>query len=136
MVWEIILYENEKGKSPIGDFLTDLSDKAKAKCLSYMQQLEQRGKTLQAFSQYAKKLSDYGEYQIWELRPEYGGTEYRLVYCEVKPNIAIILHAFVKKRQKTDVKDINIAKDRLKAYLETNLETSSETKLEDNQNEV
>ena len=136
MVWEIILYENERGKSPIGDFLADLSDKAKAKCLSYMQQLEQRGKALQAFSQYTKKLSDYGEYQIWELRPEYGGTEYRFVYCEIKPNIAIILHAFVKKRQKTDSKDINIAKDRLKAYLETNLETGSETKLEDNQNEV
>lgn len=48
----------------------------------------------------------------------------------------IILHAFVKKRQKTDSKDINIAKDRLKAYLETNLETSSEINLEDNQNEV
>lgn len=132
MAWEIILYETENGNSPIGEFLADLSDKARAKCLSYIKQLEQRGKTLQAFSQYTKKLSDYKEYQIWELRPEYGGTEYRLLYCEVKPSIAIILHAFVKKRQKTDAKDINIAKDRLKAYLEPKVETN----LGDNQNEV
>jgi len=118
MAWEIILYENDDSDSPIGEFLANLSDKARAKCLSYIEQLEQRGKTLQAFSQYTKKLSDYKEYQIWELRPEFGGTEYRLVYSEIKPNVAIIVHCFVKKRQKTDAKDINIAKDRLKEYLE------------------
>ena len=121
MTWKIIFYENKDSNSPVGEFLTNLSDKARAKCLSYIEQLEQRGKTLQAFSQYTKKLSDYKEYQIWELRPEYGGTEYRFLYCEVKPNIAIILHAFTKKKQKTDTKDINIAKDRLKNYLESNL---------------
>ncbi len=121
MAWEIILYENENASSPIGEFLADLSDKARAKCLSYIEQLEQRGKILQAFSQYTKKLSDYKKYQIWELRPEFGGTEYRLLYSEIKPSVAIILHVFVKKRQRTDSKDINIAKDRLKAYLETRL---------------
>lgn len=121
MAWEINFFANEDGDSPIGEFLANLSDKAKAKCLSYIEQLEQRGKTLQAFSQYTKKLSDYKEYQIWELRPEFGGTEYRLVYSEVKPNVAVILHCFVKKRQKTDAKDISIAKARLKAYLERDL---------------
>lgn len=121
MTWEIILYENEDGDSPVGEFLANLSDKARAKCLSYIEQLGQRGKTLQAFSQYTKKLSDYKEYQIWELRPEFGGIEYRLVYSEITPNFAIILHSFVKKRQKTDAKDINIAKDRLKQYLERDL---------------
>jgi len=121
MVWEISFYENKDGDSPIGEFLANLSEKARAKCLSYIEQLEQRGKTLQAFSQYTKKLSDYKEYQIWELRPEFGGTEYRLVYSEIKPNVAIVLHGFVKKKQKTDAKDISIAKDRLKEYLERDL---------------
>jgi len=49
MVWEISFYENKDGDSPIGEFLANLSEKARAKCLSYIEQLEQRGKTLQAF---------------------------------------------------------------------------------------
>ena len=71
MTWKVGYYQTERGDSPIVDFLDSLSEKARAKCLSYIDLLEERGSSLTR--NYVSKIAD----DIWELRPEFGGTEYR-----------------------------------------------------------
>lgn len=46
MAWEVFYYQTERGEDPIEDFLNSLPRKAKAKCLAYMDQLEEMGFSL------------------------------------------------------------------------------------------
>jgi phage-related protein len=83
-------YRTPSGDEPVRDFLRALPRDARAKCGRYMQQLEWRGLTLSAAL--AKKLAG----DIWELRPEYDGIEYRL-YFGITAGQAVYVHAVVKK---------------------------------------
>ena len=62
---------------------------------------------------HAKHLRD----RIWELRPEWGGTEYRFLYAQLRgQRTFIILHALKKKRRETRREDIDRAESRLTDY--------------------
>jgi len=56
---------------------------------------------------------------VWELRPEYGGSEFRFFYVLILGEKIYILHAIRKKRQKTLRRDIEIALKRAQE-IETN----------------
>jgi len=58
-------------------------------------------------STHSKKV----EGDIWELRPEYGGVEYRLFFGRHK-NVFVFVHAITKKRQKLARSDIALAQKR------------------------
>lgn len=66
-------YETPAGAQPVRDFLRALPKADRVKCGEYMQRLEWQGFALAA--SHLKKLDG----DIWELRPEYGGVEYRLL---------------------------------------------------------
>jgi phage-related protein len=104
--WEIVYYETESGQTPIEDFLNALPKKARAKCLAYIGQLEERGLSLPA--SYASKLRGH----IWELRPEWSGTEYRFFYAAIINKRFVMLHAVAKKSQKLKPKDLEVAETR------------------------
>jgi hypothetical protein len=70
----IVYYLTERGDSPVQDFIDALSIKEQAKCLAYIEML--RGSPLRLPISMAKKV----EGKLWELRPEFGGTEFRLFY--------------------------------------------------------
>jgi phage-related protein len=103
----VFFYETERGEKPVGEFLNGLSEKAKAKCVSYLKQLEEHGNRLPA--QYARHL----EAELWELRPEWSGTEYRLFYFTLVPGRVYVVHGVAKKRQKTKQTDIETALARI-----------------------
>ena len=88
------------------EFLDTLSVKAQAKCLAYLRQLEEHGFDL-PHSVIAKVRG-----KIWELRPEWGGTEYRLFYVAIVGRRIVVLHAIRKQSQKLKAKDIEIAEAR------------------------
>lgn len=81
--------------------------KARAKCLSYIQLLEQRGFDLP--SSHIKKIRK----DLWELRPEYGGTEYRFLYFAMIGRKIVIVHAITKTTQKLRDADIEKAEARI-----------------------
>jgi phage-related protein len=112
MRFEVYYYNSPDGKSPIESFLDRLSAKARAKCVAYMNQLEEFGFALPS-SFIAKVRGD-----IWELRPEWGGTEYRFFYFLFTRNRFVILHAVTKKSQKLRSKDIALAEDRAREVRE------------------
>ena len=106
MTWEVDYYQTERGESPIVDFLEALSEKARAKCLSYIDLLEERGSALPR--NYVSKIAD----NLWELRTEFGGTEYRFLYFTLIGNNFVIVHAVVKKTQQLKPRDITLAQSR------------------------
>ncbi len=105
--WKVFYYQTERGVSPIEDFLNALPRKARTKCIAYMDMLEEFGFNLPR-SFIAKVRGD-----LWELRPEWAGTEYRFLYFAWVGQRFVILHAITKKAQKLRSKDIEIAESRM-----------------------
>ena len=52
---------------------------------------------------------------VWELKTDDARTWYRVLYLSQIHGVIYVLHAFEKDSAKTDRRDIEIAKDRLKA---------------------
>ncbi len=107
MDWEVVFYQTERGESPVEEFLDGLSDKARIKCLTYLEELERHGYRLP--SSYIKKVED----DLWELRPEFGGIEYRFFYFTFVERKIVVVHAINKKGQKLKRKDIHLAQVRI-----------------------
>lgn len=107
MPFDISFYIDSRGGIPVFDFLNRLSDKEAGKCFAYMQLLAEEGNTLPA--NYIKHI----EGDLWELRPEFGGQEFRLFYFIVFGDTILFLHAFKKKTQKTPPAEIEIARKRM-----------------------
>ena len=85
------------GTEPVREFLRALPKEARVKCGEYRREVEWKGFNLP--SSRLKKLAD----DIWEVRPEYDGIEYRL-YFGIVSGEALYVHAVIKKRQKaTDI---------------------------------
>ena len=103
MNWEVFYFQSERGESPIEEFLNGLSLKAGAKCLAYIEQLEQFGNRLP--SNFASKVKD----DVWELWPEWGGVEHRFFYFTFVERRIVIVHARTKKSQKLKAQDIAVA---------------------------
>ena len=107
MDWEVVFYQTERGESPIEEFLNKLSHKARAKCLAYIGELERHGYRLP--SSYIKKVED----DLWELRPEFGGIEYRFFYFTFIEEKIVLVHAITKKGQKLKRNDVDLAQARI-----------------------
>jgi phage-related protein len=97
-----ILFFNEK----VETFIADLEKPTIAKALRILDLLEKYPKDLGM--PYSKKMTK----NIYELRVR-GKQELRIFYVFSEKNI-VLLHAFIKKKQKTPLKEISLAKKRLK----------------------
>jgi phage-related protein len=116
-MFEIEIYEDAKGKSPIADFLDALNEKAKT---SKNERIR-----LKKIVEYLELLKNYGtragvpatkhlDGEIWELRP----TMDRILFAYWKDNKYVLLHHFVKKTNKTPKREIEKAKYILIDFLE------------------
>jgi phage-related protein len=114
MAWDILFYDTPNKKTPISDFLKDLSIKARAKCSKYIQMLENNGLSLP--SQYLEKVRG----DIWALRPEYGGNEYRLFFFSAGKNRFVVTHVILKNTRRLNKGDIEIAERRRDDWLSRN----------------
>lgn len=106
--WQVFYYQTKRGDSPIEAFLDALPRKARAKCVAYMDMLEEFGYGL------PRSFNSKVRGNLWELRPEYGGTEHRFLYFALLRNRFVILHAITKKTQKLKRSDIELAESRMK----------------------
>jgi phage-related protein len=114
MSWKIIHYENVNGKKPVFDFIQDLDPKTKSKIIDLMDLLEEFGLTIGL--PHSKKVIGT---KFWELRilnPE----NVRIFYIAIVNKQFLLLHGFIKKKQKTDRREIKIAIERLNDYLDRN----------------
>lgn len=104
--WKIIYYLLPNGENPVKDFLDD-HPRAKLKALRILSNIEEFG--LSYAIPHIKKLSDT---PLWEIRI-LGEDSVRILYVTKQGKQIILLHAFIKKTNKTPRREINIGLLRL-----------------------
>ena len=106
----VVYYHTERGESPVQEFLDSLSVKEQAKCLAYIEFLRDIQTRLPA--SVAKKVEE----ELWELRPEFGGTEFRFFYFLFLQDAVVLVHAVKKKTQQLKRSDIDLALTRARQH--------------------
>lgn len=109
----IYFYRMDDGKSPVAAFLDSLNSKQVQKVTWVLQLIEELDVVP---TTYLKKLSSTND--IWEVRVQVNGNAFRLLGFFEQDNLVILNHAFQKKQQKTPLKEIKIAENRKKEYLQ------------------
>ncbi len=108
--WKIEFYKTATDKSPVDEFVEQLNVKAQNKIVQVIGLLKEFGINLGM--PHSKKVIGT---PLWELRL-LGSDNIRIFYITQSGKTFLLLHAFRKKKQKTDRKEIKIALDRLLDY--------------------
>jgi phage-related protein len=118
-LYDILFYKNKRGKRPILEFLreldarTDKDSRIKInKIYDYIDILREAGTS--AGEPYTKHLDG----EIWELRP----LRDRILFAAWDGKKFVLLHHFMKKTQKTPLKEIRQAKRNLADLKERSLD--------------
>lgn len=93
-------YVGSRGENPVKTFIESLSKQQKAKIFRIVLTIEEYG--LLAILPHTKKLSGT---PLWEIRI-LGKDNIRILYVTVEQDIVLVLHGFIKKKQKTPSKEI------------------------------
>ncbi len=109
--WTIVFYTDEKGNSPVEDFLKGLDAKTRARFIWSLEQL--RVRNVQA----REPLVKHVEGKIWELRRASNGMIYRLLYFFFTGRNIVLVHGFQKKGQKTPRREIEVANVRMDDFV-------------------
>lgn len=107
--YQVIYYVDNKGKNPVSEFLDTLSSDQQSKILRILHNIEEYG--LSSVIPHIKKLSGTS---LWEIRI-LGHDNIRVIYVVPDRLKVLVLHGFIKKKQKTPPKEIKIALNRLKS---------------------
>ena len=112
---EIHFYRTPSGHCPVEDFLDSLPSKTAQKVVWVLQLIEELDTVP---TTYLKKLD--GTYDLWEIRVQAGSASIRLLGFFAGRNLFVLNHAFVKKTNKTPLKDIKLAETRKRDYIRLN----------------
>lgn len=112
MAWITEFYTDERGRAPVEEFFDTVPQKERASILRALDLLAEFG--LQLGSRYVRHL----EGKLWELRVQTRGKAYRILYFAYTGQRFILLHAFLKKTEKTPRAELRIAQARLVDFLE------------------
>lgn len=110
MEFDVIFYKNEKGNSPIEEFILKLGKSNRVLTAKTRQGIEK----LRNRAYHREPLSKHFESELWELRVKAGTDILRIIYTFTKGRIIILLHIFIKKKQKTSGNELEIARKRLR----------------------
>lgn len=105
--WKVTYFVSASGTNPVKDFL-DVNLKAKVKALRIFSNIEEYGLT--SVIHHIKKLTGT---PLWEIRI-LGEDSTRILYVTRSGKQILLLHAFVKKSDKTPLRDLSIALNRLR----------------------
>ncbi|MBI5356590.1 type II toxin-antitoxin system RelE/ParE family toxin [Candidatus Collierbacteria bacterium] len=105
--WQVAYYISPSRKIPVKEFLDATGPKLKTKAFLILMHVQEYG--LQAITPHVKKLIGI---PLWEIRI-LGGDNARILFVTQLGKQVLLLHAFIKKTNKTPVKEIAIALKRL-----------------------
>ena len=109
---EIIFYRTESGNSPVEEFFDSLQPKQAQKVAWTLQLIEE----LDVFPiRYFKKLVNTDG--LWEVRAPAGGNTFRILGFLDGNHLVVLSNAFQKKTQKTPKREIKLAEQRKRDYL-------------------
>lgn len=110
--FDIDFYIKENGSCPVEQFLDSLDSKMRAKLLRTIELLQQNGNELR--EPYSKSLGD----GIFELRVKQATDISRVLYFFVVKHKIVLTNGFVKKTQRTPIKEIDLARKYKEDYLQ------------------
>ncbi len=123
--WNLIYYEDENENAEVYDFINSQKSSNKAKILSWLSMLKEKGPVLPR--PYADLLKD----GIHELRIKLSGNQVRVLYFFCYKDFIVLTNCFTKNRKQVPEKEINKAKK----YRDNFLKRYSEAKLRKEFNE-
>ncbi len=89
---KIIFYKDENDNSPIIQWLDSLSNKVQTKCFIKLERLANMGYELR------RPEADFLRDKIYELRINFQGINYRILYFFYQNNVVVISHGIIKER--------------------------------------
>jgi len=109
--YRVKFYQDLKGGIPVIEYLEKISKKEKAKILKYIEFLkDNKGYLDEPYSKHIKG-------KVRELRVDFSKNRHRIFYFTFIKKTIIILHVFLKKTQKTPIKEIKKVEDLLKEVI-------------------
>lgn len=105
MAWKVKFFQTSRGDYPVKDFIQEQNEAIYAKILLSIELLQDNGPFLKP--PYIKKL----QHKLYELRIS-GKIAIRIFYT-LHNNEYYLLRAFKKKSQKTPLKELKLAIDRM-----------------------
>ena len=117
--FKVETYEKKDGKKPVDDFLVSLDKKTRAKLVSLLELLEEKGNELR--EPYSKSIGN----GIFELRYQNKKQPTRILYFFYHEGRIILTNGFIKKTMKTPRKEIELALKRKQDFLERNQNDNS-----------
>ncbi|MBI5123584.1 type II toxin-antitoxin system RelE/ParE family toxin [Candidatus Roizmanbacteria bacterium] len=114
MVNKIQYYIYSSGDNPVKEFIDSLEMKQKIKVFHIFKLIIEYG--INSIPQHVKKLSGT---PLWEIKI-LGKDNIRILYIISRRETVLLLHGFIKKTQKTNPKEINIAIKRYRQWYLTN----------------
>ena len=112
MNWQVIFYADKDGSEPVKDFVLKQPDGAIAEILHVLKLLREFNVFLNM--PYVRKIDRSG---MRELRIKHGSDIYRIFFSALEGQRFILLHAILKKEDKTPEADKRLAANRLTDYL-------------------
>ncbi len=109
--YHAVFYEEEDGGKPVAVFLRYYKDRNSGvykKCLQYIRALEEHGLSL------PRNYIVHVEGTVWELRPEFGGVEYRLFFGSIGAEKFGIVSAYQKTWEQVPENVKKLAAERIK----------------------
>ncbi len=107
MDWAIVFYQKENGEIPVEDFLLSLNPKLRAKAYSDILLLKRLGINIREPFSTAIKGERYKG--LFELRVRFSSDSTRIFYFVYENNTFVLLHAFMKKTNKTPERELKKA---------------------------
>ena len=105
--WNILFYKTLRGDTPVNDFILGLEIKTQSRVRDSIKLLQEFG--IRLGPPHVKKLTGT---QLWKLRI-IGSDNVRIFYIAISGKNFLLLHGFKKKKDKTPLKEIKTAEDRL-----------------------
>ena len=111
----LFYFSTASGRQPVKDFIDREDTKAQVKIREVLQFFREHGFHLP--DQYLRRMT--GTQHLWELRTKYRGRQYRIFVARWGSDAAVLLHALIKKTQKTPRQEIETAKERFRVLIQT-----------------
>jgi phage-related protein len=112
MNWIVELYKDSKGKEPVAEFLNSLFPNVRTKVVRSIDLLCNYGVLLK--EPYTKQIKG----KLRELRIKDNQGAIRILYFTYTGRRFVLLHGFIKKTDKTPIRDIEIAEKRMNDFLQ------------------
>ena len=111
MDWQVVLYMDIDGNEPVKDFILEQPDRAIAEILHVFKLLKEFN--IQLGMPYIRKIDKSG---LRELRIKHSSDLYRIFYFAYTGQKLVLLHAIMKRSDRTSEGDIKLAIERMNDY--------------------